>query len=195
MTTNETLNVPPGWYPDPSGEKQWRVWNGKEWSDITRAYVASSATSLLSVDQIRVLYGLRRYGILSFFAGAGMILGLVHYWPGSLHPVPWWFSNFYVALGAALLFLGYASFTRAALQLEESTTISAFVPLVNIVFVTLLCQHRLQNPFLRRVVISEAFLFVIVAAGIGISPWLIIIPALLSAQHFYWTNVLLDRAS
>jgi len=194
VTTNETLSVPPGWYPDPSGEKQWRVWNGKEWSDITRAYVPLTATPFLSVDQIRVLYGLRRYGIFSFFSGSGMILGLVHYWPGSLHPVPWWFTNLYVALGAALLLLGYASFARAALLLEESTTYSAYVPLVNVVFVTLLCQHRLQNPFLRRVVMSEASLFVIAVAGIGISPWLIVIPAMLCAQHFYWTNLLLERA-
>jgi hypothetical protein len=194
VTTNETLGVPPGWYPDPSGEKQWRVWNGKEWSDLTRAYVAAMDAALLGMDQIRVLYGLRRYGIFSFFAGAGMMLGLLNYWPGSVHPLPWWFTNLYVAIGAALFILGYASFARAALALEEQPTVSAFIPLVNVVFVTLLCQHRLQNPFLRRVVVSEAILFVVALVGIGISPWLIVIPALLSAQHFFWTDLLLDRA-
>jgi Protein of unknown function (DUF2510) len=27
--------VPPGWLPDPSGQWQWRWWDGARWTDTT----------------------------------------------------------------------------------------------------------------------------------------------------------------
>lgn len=27
--------VPPGWHPDPSGQQQWRWWDGTQWTDHT----------------------------------------------------------------------------------------------------------------------------------------------------------------
>ena len=44
-TVNQT--VPPGWYPDPGGSRSWRVWNGHEWTGVTRPF--GEATSTIDV--------------------------------------------------------------------------------------------------------------------------------------------------
>jgi hypothetical protein len=38
VSISATSPIPPGWYPDPAGARQWRVWTGTTWSDATRPY-------------------------------------------------------------------------------------------------------------------------------------------------------------
>src|SRR5580692_5309378 len=38
VSLSSPYDVPPGWYPDPSGTRQWRVWTGTTWSEVTRSY-------------------------------------------------------------------------------------------------------------------------------------------------------------
>lgn len=65
MSSPSPSTVPPGWYPDPSGERQWRVWTGMQWSDLTRPYRASAATSVANdLALITALHRLVRYGIV-----------------------------------------------------------------------------------------------------------------------------------
>ena len=92
--SNVTSAVPPGWYPDPSGERQWRVWNGTEWSDMTRPYgtpvTAKEPVNHLGISELATLNSLRRltqFGILAYYAGFALLVGLVAHWPGHDHPV------------------------------------------------------------------------------------------------------------
>src|SRR5271155_4319368 len=56
--------VPSGWYPDPSGARQWRVWTGTQWSELTRPYgeVAPAPSIATDLSLIQALHRLVRYG-------------------------------------------------------------------------------------------------------------------------------------
>src|SRR5271156_4433898 len=75
LTSSST--VPPGWYPDPGGARQWRVWTGSTWSELTRPYGPATApaaapatpgvaSSLALIDGLNRLV---RYGTLALFTG------------------------------------------------------------------------------------------------------------------------------
>jgi hypothetical protein len=49
VTVSGSIPPPPGWYPDPAGEKAWRWWDGNRWtehaSDPTGSYGFDSASA------------------------------------------------------------------------------------------------------------------------------------------------------
>ena len=47
-----TDEAPPhGWYVDPAGSAGWRVWNGREWTSVTRPFAAPAS---LNLDEVRI---------------------------------------------------------------------------------------------------------------------------------------------
>lgn len=42
---------PHGWYVDPSGSAGWRVWNGREWTSVTRPFAPPVS---LDLDELRI---------------------------------------------------------------------------------------------------------------------------------------------
>ncbi|MEO9181652.1 MAG: DUF2510 domain-containing protein, partial [Acidimicrobiales bacterium] len=76
---------PPGWYPDPAGSRQWRVWTGLQWSSVTRSYGEPVAPRSLVADLplIQALHRLVRYGIVGDYAGIGILVSILAHWPGT----------------------------------------------------------------------------------------------------------------
>ncbi|MGH9020334.1 MAG: DUF2510 domain-containing protein, partial [Acidimicrobiales bacterium] len=78
--------TPPGWYPDPSGEPRWRVWNGLDWSDVTRDYAGGDVDATPWPVALAV-HRVARYGVAGVFAGLGLAVSVGAHWPGSAHPL------------------------------------------------------------------------------------------------------------
>jgi hypothetical protein len=193
--------VPPGWYPDPSGARQWRVWTGSTWSELTRPYGAaapaapavappSTSSSLELIDAINRVV---RYGIAALFVGLGLVVSVLAHWPGTAHPTPLWFAMAALDTGIGLLAIGSACYAVAARTLQGRWTLEALVPGVNVVIVSALVTQRLggRSPLWR--VASETILVAIYVTQSHADPWLGIAPALVALDHMRWTGALLDR--
>ena len=114
--------VPSGWYPDPSGERQWRVWTGREWSELTRPYgEAAPAPSIVAdLPLIQALHRLVRYGIVGDFAGMSIFVSVLAHWPGTAHPVSEWFAVAACNVAVALVLVGSACFAFAGSRARRS---------------------------------------------------------------------------
>jgi hypothetical protein len=200
MTSPST--IPPGWYPDPGGARQWRVWTGSAWSELTRPYgpaVAPAITSstpvaaVSSLPLIDALNRLVRYGTLALFAGLGLVISLLAHWPGTAHPTPLWFATAALATGLGLLVLGTACYAYAARVLQDHWSVEALIPGVNVLVVSALVTQRLggRSPLWR--IVSEAILLALFIGQSHAEPWLAIAPALVALDHMRWTSTLLDR--
>jgi len=85
MSLPTSRGVPPGWYPDPGGARQWRVWTGTTWSELTRPYGAPVLEVPLSssLGLVNSLHRLTRYGVVDLYAGIGLIVSMLAHWPGT----------------------------------------------------------------------------------------------------------------
>jgi hypothetical protein len=187
--------IPPGWYPDPSGARQWRVWTGTNWSELTRPYgepVVSTPVAA-SLPLIDALHRLLRYGIVGFFAGLGLVVNVLAHWPGTAKPAPFWFASTALELGIGLLLIGSLSFSFAARQLEGHWTIEAFLPGINVLVVSGLVTQRLggRSPLWR--VVTETILLALFIGQSHAALWLGVAPALVTLDHMRWTSALVDR--
>lgn len=178
--TSATSPAPPGWYPDPGGERQWRVWTGTEWSDTTRPYDARPVTV--------ATYGsapayLRRYGVVSLFAGLGLLVSILAHWPGTAHPSPTWFALAASDLAIGLLTLGSVLYALGARALLGRWTPAAFVPGLNVLFVSGLLGEALEGRWPTRRVVAEAIILTLFVAEAHAQAWLAIAPVLVGLTH------------
>jgi hypothetical protein len=187
--------VPSGWYPDPSGARQWRVWTGSNWSELTKPYgepvVVTPVTSSLAL--ISALHRLVRYGIVAFFAGLGLVVNVLAHWPGTAHPTPVWFATSALDIGIGLLAVGSVCFSLAARELEGRWTIEGLVPGVNVLMVSGLITQRIggRSPVWR--VATEVVLLAVFIGQSHTQLWLGIAPALVTLDHMRWTSAFIDR--
>jgi len=188
---NQSPSAPTGWYPDPSGERQWRRWDG-EWTSRVHPY-DHAANSVADLSLLRALRAQYLYGAASFFAGAGLVLGMVHHWPGTKHPVSLDVATTLTTIGGALLVLGYAHYVRLALALDRRHSLSCWLPIENVLLVTTLLLHRLDNQRVRRTVLAEALLMALLVFAGGPFAWLFVIAPLLALQHVTLTRVVFDH--
>ncbi len=150
---DSTLSTPPsGWYPDPAGAREWRVWNGRDWSDTKRPYGDEPIGTAQLLQVIAAQNTLCRYGIVSYFAGLGLLIDAYHHRPSVDSAVSWTTFGILttVALGAVLI--GHISFTRATATLMDAPGPAAGFPILNVVQWSRLafarCNHIL--PLSRR---------------------------------------------
>ena len=195
MSLTPSTAIPPGWYPDPSGARQWRVWTGTNWSELTRPYgepVVSTPVAA-SLPLIDALHRLLRYGIVAFFAGLGLVVNVLAHWPGTAKPTPFWFASTALELGIGLLLIGSLCFSFAARQLEGHWTIEAFLPGINVLVVSGLVTQRLggRSPLWR--VVTETILLALFIGQSHTALWLGVAPALVTLDHMRWTSALVDR--
>jgi hypothetical protein len=187
--------IPPGWYPDPGGARQWRVWTGTTWSELTRPYgePVVSTPVLASLPLIDALHRLLRYGIVAFFTGLGLVVNVLAHWPGTAKPTPFWFASTALELGVGLLLIGSLCFSFAARQLEGHWTIEAFLPGINVLVVSGLVTQRLggRSPLWR--VVTETILLALFIGQSHTELWLGVAPALVTLDHMRWTSALVDR--
>ena len=194
MSSSLPSAIPPGWYPDPSGARQWRVWTGDRWSDLTRSFgTAPVARDLIaSLPLIQALHRVRRYGVTGFYAGLGLVVGILAHWPGTAHPATARFATTTLDAGIVLLVLGLAHFVFAAKELAGHWSPWAVVPGLNVLAVSGWVTQRLGGQPVRRVV-AEVVLMVLFIVRFRYEPWLAIGPALLAIGLGKSTEVLLDQ--
>ena len=195
MSLTPSNTIPPGWYPDPGGARQWRVWTGTTWSELTRPYgepVVATPVAV-SLPLIDALHRLLRYGIVAFFAGLGLVVNVLAHWPGTAKPTPFWFASTALELGIGLLLIGSLCFSFAARQLEGHWTIEAFLPGINVLVVSGLVTQRLggRSPLWR--VVTETVLLALFIGQSHTELWLGVAPALVTLDHMRWTSALVDR--
>jgi Protein of unknown function (DUF2510) len=188
------IPVPSGWYPDPSGARQWRVWTGTVWSELTRPYgEAAPAPSIVSdLSLIQALHRLVRYGIAGDFAGISILVSVLAHWPGTAHPVSEWFAVAACNVAVALILVGSACFAFAARELEGHWTPSAFIPGVNLVVVNAIVTRRLGGQPLRRVG-AEVVLMVLFVAQFHAEVWLCVAPVIVAVGESQWIATLIDH--
>ena len=187
-------SVPSGWYPDPSGERQWRVWTGREWSELTRPYgdVAPTPSIAAHLPLIQALHRLVRYGIAGDFAGISILVSVLAHWPGTAHPVSEWFAVAACNVAVALVLVGSACFAFAARELERRWTLWAFIPGVNLFCVNAIVTTRLGGKPLRRVG-AEAVLMALFVAQFHAEAWLCVAPAIVAVGESQWITTLIEH--
>ncbi len=195
MSSTLPSTPPPGWYPDPAGDRQWRVWTGAQWSQLTRPYGLLADGDLGSrLTLIQALHRLVRVGIVGLFAGLAIVVGVLAHWPGTAHPVTPTFALIALDAGLALLIIGTACFAFAGRELVGRWSPWTFVPGVNLMVVNALVTQRLGGRPGRRVA-SESILIAIFIAQFHVQPWLCIAPAIVAVGQSSWTTSLIEHLS
>jgi uncharacterized protein DUF2510 len=194
VSTAVTSAPPPGWYPDPSGARQWRVWTGTAWSDVTRPY-GERADSPRSGNLFSLVSALRRVqnvGIVGILGGLGLLVSVLAHWPGTAHPAPEWFALVATAAAAALLVLGSTVCALGVRELEGHWSLAAFLPGMNLFVASALVNRRLgMRPTWR--IISEIVLLVVFASSSRDDLWLCIGPVIVAYLELTWFSALIDR--
>ena len=130
MTSPTTNPAPPGWYPDPAGERQWRVWTGRDWSVVTRSYDPEQPSPPIaeSLGLVTATQRLVRYGVATVFAGLGLVVSVADHGRGSAHPIDTTLATTLLALAVALIVLGTAGYAFAGRELAGRWTPSWSCP-------------------------------------------------------------------
>jgi hypothetical protein len=186
--------APPGWYPDPAGERQWRVWTGAQWSHLTRPYGPLVDANQVSthLTLLQALRRLLRYGIVGSFSGLAIIVGVLAHWPGTAHPASLTFCVIALDAGLALLVIGSASFAFAARELDGRWSPRALIPGVNLMWVNALVTRRLGGRPARRVA-SETVLLALFVIQFHGQPWLGVAPMVVAVGQAQWTSTLIGQ--
>ena len=194
-------SVPAGWYPDPSGARQWRVWNGTAWSNVTRAYAPASgapptsAPASLGVAELEVLSALRRltqFGIIAYYVGFALLVSLAYRWPGHADAVSLRLASPLLGLAAGLAVIGYVSFAAAGRVLRGRWTLDGVVPVVNTFTASYLMSRRLgvaNNTFrlLVDALVTLGYLF-----ASRSNPWFGVFLASVAAYQYLRCALLID---
>lgn len=130
MTNAQVDSPPKGWYPDPTGAPQWRIWNGTTWSEHVRGFSAPAPPLVSSLEAVRATALLERGGAASYFAGVGLLIDVAHHHAGLDARSPDLFATL-VLLGSALTLFGHVSFARASTLIATHDRWLAAVPVVN----------------------------------------------------------------
>jgi len=195
VSNSSTNSPPPGWYPDPSGQRQWRVWTGTTWSELTRPYgePVSTPTLVDSLPLISALNLLVRFGIVAVFSGLGLVVSVLAHWPGTHQPAPLWFAEAASDLGVGLLVVGSVLFAFALHELMGRWTPLAFIPAVNIFAVEALVSGRLSDRSPLPRVTTDAVLLALFVVGAHNAPWLAAGLGIVALGQLQWTAALLDQ--
>ena len=189
--------APPGWYPDPAGERQWRVWTGAQWSETTRPFASHADLASRPTPPVPSRGALdfaRRYGVVSTFAGLGLLVGVLAHWPTSAQPVPMWFALIASDLAVGLLVLGTFLYALAARSLTSRWRVVTVVPGLNIAYVSGLLGEGLTGTWPTRRVASEVILLALFVARAHVAPWLAVAPALVGVSHYGLLRRVAERA-
>ena len=184
MSSSSPSIVPPGWYPDPAGQREWRVWTGTQWSELTRPYGPPAPVSS-ALEHLALVQALRRlvhYGIASVYAGLAVVVGVYAHWPGTAHPTSRVFAVVASDVAFALVAIGTACFAFAARELEGHWSLWQVLPGINLLGVNALVTSRLGAGGLRRAV-SESVLLILYVAQFHAQPWLCVAPMILATGH------------
>ena len=195
MSIQSPHTVPPGWYPDPSGARQWRVWTGNTWSELTRPYgeASGSVSIAASLELISALRRLTRFGILATFAGIGLLVNALAHWPRTHHPTPLWFAMTSTDVAIALLVIGWVAYALAVRELEGRWSLVAFIPGVNVFVTSALITQRLGAKSPVLLVLTELTFVAAFVAAYHLDPWLAVVLGLVTFSQMQWTLSLLDQ--
>ena len=190
-----TLNpVPPGWYPDPGGSRSWRVWNGHDWTEVTRPF-GERITATGSLVVLPALHRLARVGVVAFFAGLGLLVSALAHWPGSATPSTRWFALIATDLATALLIFASVLYALSARALGGRRALAA-VPVFNVWYLSVLVDTRLRGPVVaRQRVLGEVILLALFVLASHLQPWLAVAPAFVAFQHVSNLGELQERLS
>lgn len=194
----ESTNLTPnGWYPDPSGQPQWRVWTGSKWSTLTRPYGSSSPSTpriVGSLSRVQAIARVRYLATLGYFGGLNLLASLIRSWPKGSHP----FSDFWLlpllGLACSLLIIAWTVSAQAVRTFQDNWTIWALLPLGNLLIVMGLIRKDLFGPLARSnsgdLVGLAMWLFVATS-----SPISGIITALIAAGQIQLASVYLNNVT
>ncbi len=196
MSDSLPSSTPPGWYPDPSGSPQWRVWTGSRWSELTRPYGARPEISqlLTNFKEVRALRGAARYGIGCVTGAIGLAVGVATHWTHSAQPASQSFLAAAVAVSLALLIVGSAALSFAVNELNGEVTPLAYIPLVNLVTFTALVTHKMGGRPVQRV-LSQLVLLALFIASYSTMSWMVVALLIVTIDEISWTNRLIERLS
>jgi hypothetical protein len=185
---------PPGWYPDPSGQRQWRVWTGVEWSALTKSYGDAVTVTRLAPNLalVQALSRVMNVGIIGVIAGLGLLIGVVAHLPGSVHPAPAWFVAPALGVASALLVIGSVACAFGVRALTGRWITAAFLPGLNLFVASALVAERLDRRKMWRL-LSEILLLIIFATTSHNDLWLCITPVLVAYVEASWFATLIDR--
>jgi hypothetical protein len=196
VSTSATNPIPPGWYPDPGGAREWRVWTGTAWSQVTRPYGEPVDTPRLATS-FSLLLALRRVqnvGIVGVLGGLGLLVSVLAHWPGTAHPTPEWFAIVASTVAVAFLAVGTAACAFGVKELEGRWSLAAFAPGVNLFIASALVNRRLGiRPAWR--IISELALLVVFVLSSRDDLWLCVGPVIVAYLESTWFSALIDRLS
>jgi hypothetical protein len=194
VSTPLASTIPPGWYPDPAGARQWRVWTGTSWSDVTRPY-GERVDAPRATNAFPLVLALRRVqnvGVVGILGGLGLLVSVLAHWPGTAHPAPEWFAVVATAAAAVLLALGTAVCAFGVKELEGHWSLAAFLPGMNLFVASALVNRRLgMRPTWR--IITEIVLLALFAASSRDDLWLCIGPVIVAYLELTWFSALIDR--
>lgn len=186
--------VPAGWYPDPSGTRQWRVWTGSKWSEVTRLYGEPSVPVRLAANLslVQALARVRSLGVAGVVGGLGLLVSLLAHWPGTAHPTPEWFALMGSGAAVAMLAVGSVVCAFGARELRGHWSIGAFIPGVNFLLVSALVAQRLARPwFLRNT--ADVVLLAAYTASSHAHAWLGVAPMIVAFSQTLWVSALVEQ--
>lgn len=197
---NASNRVPAGWYPDPAGERRWRVWNGAEWTLVTRPYgdalardrPSLEAADLATIDSLRRV---TRFGVLAYYTGFALLVSILAHWPGHAHPVSPRFAS--VTLGAALGLgaVGTAAFATLVRALRGRWTLDAVIPVLNTFVAAYWTSRRLGLARTSARLVTDALITVGFVLLCGRQPWVGLALAGVAFSQLARAFALVDRLS
>ena len=192
--TDSSAAVPPGWYPDPAGTRQWRVWTGVDWSEVTRPFgdPVEEAPLASNLTLLAVLRRVRDVGIVGVLGGMSLLVGVLAHWPGTAEPAPRWFAYAASDVAVALLLVGTVVCAVGVQELQGRWSLQAVVPGVNFFVVSYLVTRRLGHTRVWRVV-AEVVLLALFAAAAHDDLWLCVGPIVVAYVESSWCSALIDR--
>lgn len=183
-----------GWYPDPSGARQWRWWTGSAWAASTIPYGEPIPPVSIASDiaLIQALHRLVRYGFAMFFIGLAILVSVQAHWPGSARPVSETFAVTLSNVAVALVLFGSVCFAFAARELQGRWTWWAYVPVINLFAVLSVVTRRLGGRPLQRVG-ADVFLMGLFVVQFHNEMWLCIAPVILAVGESRWVAALIEK--
>ncbi|MGA7833895.1 MAG: DUF2510 domain-containing protein [Acidimicrobiales bacterium] len=196
MSQSSRYEVPPGWYPDPSGARQWRVWTGAGWSEVTRPYgeAAGPARFPASFGLVSALRRVLSLGIVGVLGGLGLLVSVLTHWPGTAHPAPQWFAVTATGVAGVLLVVGSVVCAFGVKELEGRWTLEALIPGVNLFVASALVTRRLGSRRVWRIV-SEMVLLGIFVVSSRNDLWLCAGPVIVAYVESTWFSAFIDQLS
>jgi hypothetical protein len=91
----------------------------------------TSSLGLSELETLSVMRRLTQFGILAYYAGFALLVGLVTHWPGHAHPVSAHFAGATLGASLGLTLIGAISFAASVRGLRGRWTLDALIPVIN----------------------------------------------------------------